>query len=310
MIRALVILGLGLVWSMLLAAQPVSKLILFGDSLSDNGNSYEYSHHNHPPEPDYYHGRFSNGPIWIDYVIDEIFSDKIHQQLVNYAFGGATVLQSFNHAVSLTQEVDSYLLTHPNKPKAKTWFIIWMGANDYMQDPLNSRLFVNKVLAEMQRNIERLCEHGAEHIIIMGLPDLGYAPFAKNFDFQTQLSKLVAMHNHALKKLIVNLQARFAATDFHYLDVNRVFNLMMTQSKRYGFTYNDEPCLEPRLDNYSIKTANKAGNSWLAQILSKHIQNKNCNEYLFLDQIHPTTLAHKIIAQQFLETIFYVPLAK
>jgi phospholipase/lecithinase/hemolysin len=40
------------------------RLVVFGDSLSDNGNPlFLFS----LPQPPYYKGRWSNGPNWVDY---------------------------------------------------------------------------------------------------------------------------------------------------------------------------------------------------------------------------------------------------
>ena len=38
------------------------QIVVFGDSLSDNGNQYKNT--GQPPSPPYYNGRFSNGPTW------------------------------------------------------------------------------------------------------------------------------------------------------------------------------------------------------------------------------------------------------
>ena len=71
------------------------RLVVFGDSLSDNGNSlFLFS----LPQPLYYSGRWSNGPNWVDYfpsVADHFptvaahFPDPDSRNGTNFAVGGA-----------------------------------------------------------------------------------------------------------------------------------------------------------------------------------------------------------------------------
>ena len=49
------------------AGSPYSALYAFGDSLSDVGNVFAASRGTEPARP-YFQGRFSNGPIWLDYL--------------------------------------------------------------------------------------------------------------------------------------------------------------------------------------------------------------------------------------------------
>src|SRR5262249_12459629 len=44
----------------------VGNLVVFGDSLSDAGNAALATGGALPDPTLYYHGRFSNGPIWVD----------------------------------------------------------------------------------------------------------------------------------------------------------------------------------------------------------------------------------------------------
>eukprot|EP00124_Ichthyophonus_hoferi_P000388 Ihof_evm27s13 gene=Ihof_evmTU27s13 len=63
-----------------------SQIFSYGDSLSDTGNAYRLTNRLFPPQPPYNAGRFSDGPVWIEYL-----SDTLHVPFTSYAFGGATV---------------------------------------------------------------------------------------------------------------------------------------------------------------------------------------------------------------------------
>ena len=60
-------------------AQPISTVVVFGDSLSDKGNIYEYTKHRMPAAPGYYQGRFSNGPIWPELLANQLFPNHLQR---------------------------------------------------------------------------------------------------------------------------------------------------------------------------------------------------------------------------------------
>src|ERR1051325_6177463 len=64
-------------------ADQFKRLIVFGDSLSDNGNLFALSGNTYPPPP-YYLGRFSNGPVWV-----EDLAERLGVPLDDFAVGGA-----------------------------------------------------------------------------------------------------------------------------------------------------------------------------------------------------------------------------
>src|SRR5580698_7941700 len=63
-------------------ASSFSSVVVYGDSLSDNGNLYSLI--GYPPPP-YYNGRFSNGP-----VAAEQLATALGAPLFDFAVGGAT----------------------------------------------------------------------------------------------------------------------------------------------------------------------------------------------------------------------------
>jgi phospholipase/lecithinase/hemolysin len=67
-------------------AASFDEIVIFGDSLSDNGNLVFIENQ---PEPDpelYYQGRFYNGPVWVEYLADP---QHLNAPLTDRAIGGA-----------------------------------------------------------------------------------------------------------------------------------------------------------------------------------------------------------------------------
>jgi len=86
-------------------AKDFKNIVVFGDSLSDQGNFYSMSG-GQPPEP-YFEGRYSDGPVWVEHLIKNL---EIKGQLLNYAHGGAQTGDTnlFEGFPGLLTEIDAY----------------------------------------------------------------------------------------------------------------------------------------------------------------------------------------------------------
>ena len=97
---ALLALGASLLLGGAARAGPITGIVSFGDSLSDVGNDYLGSGGVQPaPAADYYHGHFSNGPIWLEYLAKDLGIAAPTPALAggtDYAFGGAQTGPGFS----------------------------------------------------------------------------------------------------------------------------------------------------------------------------------------------------------------------
>src|SRR5262245_61575441 len=88
--RAALILMIGSLLGAHIAAHansaPFSRIVVFGDSLSDTGNFFHLTGGLVPPSP-YANGRFSNGPLWVEYLADDLGMQLLPEDV--YAVGGA-----------------------------------------------------------------------------------------------------------------------------------------------------------------------------------------------------------------------------
>lgn len=182
----------------------IENLVIFGDSLSDT-NEFKGALIINPESP-FFKGRFSNGPIWNDYL-----SNCARLRVDNFSQGGAVTKIATNFADELpsyirevgrslvTKSVDAFVdefleKNHYVIPKAdETLFVIWAGANDYLsrfdnsedisfmidnpEKPHKGSNAIAKTSAEnVAEQIYKLYSAGAKKIVVCNMPDLGVAP--------------------------------------------------------------------------------------------------------------------------------------
>ncbi|KTC65392.1 lysophospholipase A (plasmid) [Legionella adelaidensis] len=275
----------------MVSATPLHKIVVFGDSLSDNGNLYEYMKHQLPISPPYYKGRFTNGLVWVELLVSN-YKNKQQPapqiQLVDYAFGGASVDESESGPFSLRGQVDSYFLVN-KVADPNSLYIVWIGSNNYLS--LDEDMETYPVIQGIKNQLERLVEKGAKHFLIVNLPDLGKTPLAPTFGVTELLSSISLKHNDELASLIADYQSKRSDIKWTYLDVNEVFNEMLKGSY---FSNVNESCTKDDDEEVEWEVAPPSMLKIAAKVTKP--APRNCDDYLFFDEVHPTGPAHKIMA--------------
>lgn len=283
-----------LLFSGFVYAAPIHNLVVFGDSLSDNGNLYEVMNHQFPQSPPYFDGRFSNGPVWIEHLAASYFNNPA-AHLQNYAYGGAGVseLPEDEELFTLKREVDNYLAANNDKAAEDSLFIVWIGGNNYLGLPSNPDESVSSTIAGIQNSVKKLVEKGAKNIMIINLPDLGGTPAAIEFDAVTAYSYLSTQHNKALETTFAEFKRSNPAVNWMYFNIEDVFKDAITNAPDYGFTNVNGSCYQSNMR----ETTKKSVMNMVASVRPKVIEDA-CDGYLFFDLVHPTNIAHQVIANK------------
>jgi phospholipase/lecithinase/hemolysin len=285
-----------------LFAAPLNKIVVFGDSLSDNGNLYEYMKHQLPLSPPYYQGRFTNGPVWVELLTKAYFPEDTKAHLLDYAFGGAGVAgeqgDDDDALFTLRHEVDSYLLAHQDKVSEDSLVILWMGSNNYLTIPEDVDQAVDDVLWGIRTNIDRLVEKGMKQILLINIPDLGHIPAARDFDAVDILSDCSVKHNQGLFNLVEAYKLKYPQVKWMYFDVTQMLYGMLDHPEQYGFTNVSDTCYEEMIDHPSARSVLNLA----SKIKLKSSNNADaCNGYLFFDPVHPSAVAHQMMAEQIMK---------
>lgn len=321
------------------ASKNFDTMIIFGDSLSDNGNLYRFMWSKFPISPPYFKGRFSNGPLWIDQLYDSYYSADYVENYQNYAVGGAGAVLSYkqNLPFTLAVELNNYFYWNTYGKKESSLFTIWIGANNYINGPTNIESITDSVVEAIGGAAERIISYGGNKFLIPNLPDLGRIPQSIDMHIEPLVTELVKTHNRKLAAKVEELKLKYPDSTFVYFDIFSFFNGAIDHAKDYGFSNVTEPCYmgsysgwllkykpndqslltflkeqDPQVDtsgwdmiknNPSLREA--AVSSYIYQLLPNKYKSEplNCDGYVFWDHVHPTTRAHYYIAQKAREAL-------
>lgn len=275
----------------------------FGDSLSDNGNVYAYTGGTFPPAP-YYQGRFSNGPVMV-----EDLAKGLGVPLHDYAYGGATsgTTNNLNGSYGLaglpglSQEVSTY---GSGSLDPNGLYTVWAGADDALA--LFSSLSPTSTLSQIETSaaqtidtsttnvtdaVSTLESHGARHILVLNMPNLGRTPRALSEDTVLPYASSLATtysedFNQALGGKLASLQSStgFDASIIQF-DVFGAMNQVFDNAASYGFSNLTQGCLNTT--TLSLCSTDPA------------VQ----NTYAFWDDVHPTAHLHQILANEILAAV-------
>jgi outer membrane lipase/esterase len=259
---ALVLLGLVAIMSIQAWSAPAFEhLVVFGDSLSDTGNA----------------GRFSNGPVWVEYLADRLGLTLSPSQRggSNFAVGGAR-LDPRSGPHSLRAQVDAFL-KRP-KPSGRMLVIVYGGGNDLLAavGHPDGPTMVDAAVSALQGILADLIAHGATDILAPNLPDVGITPEvqAQGSQAVAEARTLASRFNAALEGALAEAVAS-SGVRLYRLDVWSMAERVRGDPAAFGFVEIAKPC-------------NTSG---------------RCEGYLFWDDVHPTTQAHQRLADAALQAV-------
>ncbi|MBV8274989.1 MAG: SGNH/GDSL hydrolase family protein [Verrucomicrobia bacterium] len=245
----------------------VHNLVVFGDSLSDNGNTYAAVG---IPKSPYYKGRWTNGYNWVDYFTRIAGLPPATAFLetggTNFAVGGST-------SELLGAQILVYLATVGGKPDPADLFVIWIGGNDFLAgiDP-------DVTSGAIGTEIAVLSLVGAQQFLVINVPDISLTPdiIAMGTAKVQAAKQFVTTVNSQLQTEIPYLASLYGVK-IDLIDVNQLFTELVNDPGAYGFKNSTGEAYNP----------------------STGKEVKNPNHYVFWDGFHPTTRVHKLAAETF-----------
>lgn len=317
-------------------ATPFTDVVFFGDSLSDTGNVLALTTSaGVTPFPNFAGapGRFSNGPVWTEYLAGGLGvpgSSDPSRLLFNgsavvpigatggnnYSYGGArTGLGGAAAATTgLLGQVIAWNgsvfgaggLTRAADPNAL--YVVFAGANDLRDaragDAAARAAAAATTAFNLTTTVGLLAQAGARHFLLSNVPDLGKTPEAVGLGLAAASTDITQSFNANLAAALALLDANFLGLtgvdlDMRLLDffglANSIYDDATTNGGAvYGITNVTAPCIAPVLPDVYFAPG------------STDIK---CSVSGYSDPLHPSARVHQLLGQLALNTAIPEPAA-
>jgi phospholipase/lecithinase/hemolysin len=312
--------------SIALAAPPpppqYDNLYVFGDSLSDTGNDLVLTKAqrispaippSESPHRTYYKGRFSNGPVAVEYFWQALRNDSkafltpflskkgiALKGAINFAFGGSTsgyVNQTPGqfYVPGVLGQVDMFRKAlEKQQPPSRTLYMIWTGANDYLATPPNPPAQPTEVIANITKAVETLYSLGARDFMIPNLPDLGLAPLAGANS--TGLSTLTDAHNHLLMEARDDLAARLEGVKIILVNMHEATQTMLGGNPGFAAFPPALAAVSPEPGAVDCLFRDPTTCPDVTLTIPSDTES-GATKFYFWDVLHPTTSAHQALGK-------------
>ncbi len=271
-------------------AQSYNRLVVFGDSLSDNGNLYLATGGTTPTSPPYYQGRFSSGPVFTERLGFNAsnFMGPVTGS-INYAFGGART-DSQAAPMGMRLQLSQYQ-ARGGKFGSGDLVSILGGANNIFQglpaagassNPTASIAPVSlAAAADMNFIVGSVAQAGAGTILVTNLPKLSLTPQFRGTPAAPLADYAVTTFNGALLTGLTTTAAARPGTNIIMMDLFKVGDVIAANPAAFGVSNVTQPCF-----NGATVCANP-------------------NDYFYWDGVHPTAAGHAVIARLANDYLYY-----
>lgn len=276
-------------------AQTYDRLVVFGDSLSDNGNLYLLA--GTPTSPPYWQGRFSDGPVFTEmlgFKAENFSGSKTGS--INMAFSGALTGTS-NNPPGLQFQLDLYQGAVPTLSPGSGKFgagdlvSVLGGANNLLgtiaaagasASPQATFAATAKAsAAEVNGLVGEIAGMGAGTIMVVNLPQLSLTPRLMGTAGAPLADYGASTFNSTLATLLRGTAAGNPNSNIIQVDIYSAGSLVASDPGAFGLKNVTQPCF----DGTTVCS--------------------NPGEYFYFDGIHPTTKGHAVLARLVDDYIYY-----
>ena len=192
------------------------------------------------PQPPYWNGRYSNGPVAV-----ERLSSCLGVPLLDEAWGGATtgvgdVLDNgttttlgYDDLPGMATSFNGTILSFPPGLVSGSLVVVWGGINDFATNGLTT-LTADHAVRDIVAIVTTLQAMGAKQILVPGIPDLGFAPL---YLAEGKGGYANYVSDYFNKELRMSLPPGVL-----YYDTATLYRKMIQNPSQYGLTNVHQPC--------------------------------------------------------------------
>lgn len=198
----------------------------------------------------------------------------------NFSVGGATTgTVNTNETLlgadlpGLADELDWFVESYGPAADPNALYVIWAGSNDFFLPFTDPVPVITQAVTNVVTHAGSLYARGAQHVLVMNLPDLGSTPFGSSSpEMSTQLSQLTQAFNATLSGVL-----DATGLPVTQVDVYSRFQQIMSDPAAFGLVNVTAASLEdPGVDPSTA---------------------------FFWDAVHPTAKGHELIADFVIEQL-------
>ncbi|KTD07566.1 lysophospholipase/glycerophospholipid:cholesterol acyltransferase PlaC [Legionella jamestowniensis] len=225
---------------------------------------------------------------------------------------------------SLGLTVQAYLMMKNSLDENAVYFVL-TGANDYLNvlffednyNPAVMNSYIDNVIDGLGAGVRKLIQAGARHVVIMGLPNIGETPKFVHTTDKPVLTAALQQHNERLQRRVEEWRTSYPDVDFLYIDLQQFLQKALIDPQRYGFSNTTDACIDVKFPMFRAFANSPFARNYVlqyAQVLQYRDRHFGPNDknyhvcdapdgYLFWDEIHPTTRAHRYLAYEICEVM-------
>ena len=294
-------------------AAPFSAEVVFGDSLSDNGNLADALSHSFPTPP-FYNNSFTNGPVAVQVLAQRLglqatasFFPSAGVNKVgtgaapgtNFAVAGATAGNSIPTNGNATQgvtglnlgtQIGAFLQGAGGTAPASALYTVFIGGNDVRTAAhQGSAAYVTDGITAELAGLATLIARGATNLLVVNVPDVGLIPEFTTYSPAGQAAAATAYsqsYNAQLAAGVASLVAANPADNIKLFDLYGFNNGIVANPGSLGITNNTQACYI----SYGGVTNNNplVINPACGPIDPTTNQATNIGTFQYWDPIHPT----------------------
>lgn len=280
------------------SATGFSRIVVFGDSLVDNGNgTYLFTNKTWPSDPAYMNGRFSNGETWPEQLASLMQVPHVD----DFAYGGATTnssvaqgLSGYNESIAVPDvraQLHEYMDSVDGKVDRNALYILSGGSNDVYygtKETLNIWRLGNQCAATLKRLAQYLIDLGATTIMIPTLVDGSKVPSTTQYSYvidQVGGAAYIKHFNTKLEDAVQELQSQNnQKARIVLVDLYERGREILADPEQFGIKNTEDACLVG-----TTKVEKQKG-------VARHVCS-DPNSYFYWDIFHPTAHTHQLLAQ-------------
>lgn len=282
-----------------------NQIVVFGDSLSDNGNLeaiVNLQGRQYPPET--FGGRASDGLLGVE-VLAQLMGYSLEPSLFalglnqgnNYSVATARARSIDGLPIHLSSQVGAYLINNNGVSDPNKVYVFQIGSNDvrdafFAEDSHES--IIHDAIASLQSNLAAIINSGAQKIMVTNAPTLIDLPEIRDvisgLSYHEKMrqkfkARLLSYHfNKKLSHVIKSAQYNHPSVKIVGFSFPKFIRTVKKNADAFGFDNTKNGCLLLDIDNLQYSST--------ACDLDTDI-----HSYLFFDQIHLSGAGHDYLGR-------------